>query len=132
MSDPIPPLRTLLWRGMRRRCPQCGQGLLFKHWSKLKLNSYCDVCGLRYLENQGDLWGFLLLADRVLFIIPLIVMFFLIPRDPHSVGTYLLGGGLLVVLICTFPHRIGMSLAFDYMIRRKSGDLSDQNSEMDK
>jgi hypothetical protein len=30
---------------------------------------------------------------------------------------------LLIVLVFTFPHRIGMSLAVDYMIRRKSSDL---------
>jgi len=66
MSDSIPKLSTLLWRGWRRKCPQCGQGALFRRW--ITLHDHCPVCGLKYLENQGDLWGYLLLVDRGLFI----------------------------------------------------------------
>src|SRR5689334_3309625 len=71
---PIPKLRTLLWRGWRKKCPQCGQGALYKRW--LTLHERCPVCGLQYLANQGDLFGALMFLDRVLFIIPLIVLFY--------------------------------------------------------
>ena len=64
----------MFWRGCRKKCPQCGQGALFRRW--ITLHDHCSVCGLKYLENQGDLWGYLLLIDRGLFILPLIVMIY--------------------------------------------------------
>ncbi|HKI70184.1 MAG TPA: hypothetical protein VKA67_11385, partial [Verrucomicrobiae bacterium] len=73
MNEPIPKLRTLLGRGCRKKCPQCGQGPLFIHWIKMHRN--CSKCGLHYLPDQGDLWGPLVFLDRLLFIIPIIVFF---------------------------------------------------------
>ena len=124
MSDAIPNWRTLLWRGCRKKCPQCGQGALFRRW--ITLHDYCSICGLKYLENQGDLWGYLLLIDRGLFILPLIVMIYFRLYNPYSVWFYLFGGALIFALIFTLPHRNGVCLAVDYLIRRKSGDLSDR------
>ena len=40
----------------------------------------------------------------------------------------LIGGGMLMLLVFTLPHRNGMSLAIDYLIRRKAGDLADDDS----
>jgi len=121
---PLPNLRTLLGRGCRKRCPQCGQGPLYQGW--IKLHEHCPVCGLRYLPDQGDLWGALLFFDRILFIVPVIAIFFLRQFDFHTTSLLLLGGSLVFVLIYTLPHRNGMSLALDYLLRRKGGDLSDE------
>ena len=54
-----------------QEAPQCGQGALFRRW--VTLHDYCPICGLVYLENQGDLWGYLLLIDRGFFILSLIL-----------------------------------------------------------
>jgi uncharacterized protein (DUF983 family) len=122
---PIPKLRTLLWRGCRKKCPQCGRGDLYQGW--IKLREQCSVCGLRYLPNQGDLWGPLLFFDRVLFIIPLIVVIYFRKFDSDLTTLLLVGGAMIFLLIYTLPHRNGMSLALDYLIRRKAGDLSDED-----
>ena len=123
MSDAIPNWKTLLSRGLRRKCPQCGSGDLFNRWFKLR--SHCSVCGLKFLENQGDLWGILLFADRVLFMVPLIAVV-LVTQSAKVIWPYFFGGALAIALILTFPHRMGISVAMEYHIRRKSGDLSDQ------
>ena len=112
MSAPIPKLKTLLWRGCRKKCPQCGQGALYQGWIKL--------------PNQGDLWGPLLFFDRVLFIIPLIVVIYFRQFNSDLIWLLLIGGVMVFLLICTLPQRNGMSLAIDYLIRRKAGDLSDE------
>ena len=39
---------------------------------------------------------------------------------------------LLYLLIFTMPNRNGVSLAFDYYMRRRSGDLVDQDPPTDK
>jgi uncharacterized protein (DUF983 family) len=126
MNEPIPKLRTVLGRGMRRRCPQCGQGKVFKGW--LKMHDRCDVCGLQYLSNQGDLWVYLVAVDRALFILPLIVMIYFRLYNPTSVWYYLFCAGLMVGFFYTLPHRNGMSLGVDYLIRRKHGDLMEKEA----
>lgn len=120
MNDPIPPLSTLLGRGLRQKCPQCGEGSLFKRWSKL--HDHCPVCGLKYLENQGDLWGYLLFVDRALFIFPLIVMIYFRLYVPNLMWFFVITGVLMFALVYTLPHRTGVSLALDYLVRRKSDE----------
>ncbi len=123
---PLPKLRTLLWRGCRKKCPQCGRGALYQGW--LKLHEHCDCCGLHYLPNQGDLWGPLLFLDRVLFIIPLIVVIYFRQFSAHWIWLLLGGGTMIFLLVFTLPYRNGVSLAIDYLIRRKVGDLSDEET----
>ena len=124
MNEPIPKLKTVLWRGMHRRCPQCGQGKVFKGW--LRLRERCDVCGLQLLNNQGDLWVYLVAVDRALFIFPLIIMIYFRLYNPYSMWYYVFSIGLLVGFLYTLPHRNGISLGVDYLIRRKHGDLSEK------
>jgi uncharacterized protein (DUF983 family) len=126
MEQPLPRTKTLLARGLRRRCPHCGQGHLFRHWFKLR--EQCSVCGLKFLENQGDLWGAILLADRVLFMVPIVVIFF-IGMGANSNWPYVLGGLLLATFILTFPHRMALSLALDYRIRLANTDLAEKSKE---
>jgi uncharacterized protein (DUF983 family) len=42
---------TALWRGIRRRCPRCGQGGLFTGFFTLR--SECPGCGLRFEPEEG-------------------------------------------------------------------------------
>src|SRR5690349_8442525 len=112
MPEDNPQLRTLLVRGLHRKCPRCGQGALFKKW--ITLHERCPVCDLQYLQNQGDLWGSLLLIDRALFIFPLIVVIYFGANNPNSVWFYGFVGLLIFALIYTLPHRNGMSVALEY------------------
>ncbi len=121
MNYPIPKLRTLLWRGWCKKCPQCGQGQLYKRW--LNVNERCAVCNLQFLPDQGDLWGPLIFLDRLIFIIPVIVLFFFNLWHPGPVLLIVFGVLMVFTLVFTMPNRNGVSLAVDYLIRRKSGDL---------
>lgn len=124
MNEPLLPLRTLLARGFRKKCPRCGKGALFCGWNRL--NDRCPVCDFKYLENEGDLWGYLLIVDRALFLFPIIVLLYFRLSNPNSGWFYLIGGTLVFLLVYTLPHRNGMNLALDYYFRRKWGDLSDR------
>ena len=46
------PLMTVLGRGAKRRCPNCGEGGLFK--SYLKLVSMCPSCGEKLGHIRAD------------------------------------------------------------------------------
>ena len=126
MNKPIPHLRTALCRGLRRRCPQCGEGRVFRGW--VKLHDHCSECGLQYLQDQGDLWAYLVAIDRALFIFPLIILIYFRLYIPSSFWLYVLAIGLLTGFIYTLPQRNGMALGLDYLVRRKWGDLSEDAS----
>lgn len=103
-----------LKRGLARHCPHCGRGPLFARW--FTLHERCSTCGLRFEQRPGDTWALWLIFDR-LFLGVLIILVFLIFRS----SSWLLAGaiGVLVVipLVWTMPHRMGVCLAFDYLSR---------------
>ena len=63
MGTSSTPMKTAVGRGLRKRCPQCGQGRLFTGWSQH--TDQCVVCGLVYERNRGDTWAFTILLDRL-------------------------------------------------------------------
>jgi uncharacterized protein (DUF983 family) len=116
-------LRVVIGRGLRRRCPHCGRGALFE--KGVTLHARCAWCGLHYLRNQGDPWAFLMITDRLFFLIPPIAALFFgwLPRDVPSL--LVLFGGLAVLFVATMPNRYGLCVALDYLTRRHWGDASD-------
>ena len=53
MSGPIAPTELPIGRGLRGRCPACGQGRLFQGF--LSLRPACEHCGLDYdFADAGD------------------------------------------------------------------------------
>ena len=118
-----PGYRLTLWFGWRRRCPHCGRGPLFERW--LTMRDRCAVCQLRFLPNQGDAWGFLLLIDRACFIFPVIVALYF---RLHAASLLLFSGfaaATLFLLIYTTPHRQGLCVALNYLTRVRWPDPSD-------
>ena len=55
-------ISTALRRGLRKRCPHCGEGRLFSGWSHLE---QCSMCGLVFGRNPGDTWAFTIIGDRL-------------------------------------------------------------------
>lgn len=123
---PIPDLKTLLSRGWHKKCPQCGQGRIYKGW--LSLHDHCSHCGLQFLANQGDLLGPLVFFDRVLFLIPFITIFYFGVWHPNQALMLFCGALMFGTLVFTTPNRNGISVAFDYYLRRRNGDLSGQGN----
>jgi uncharacterized protein (DUF983 family) len=50
-----PPLRSVLPRALRLRCPHCGEGGLFR--GILAVRSECDRCGLAFFRESGYFVG---------------------------------------------------------------------------
>ncbi|MHB1102560.1 MAG: DUF983 domain-containing protein [Devosia sp.] len=46
------PLLQAVWNGLRRRCPKCGEGKLFRAY--LKVNDHCPVCGEELRHHRAD------------------------------------------------------------------------------
>jgi uncharacterized protein (DUF983 family) len=116
----LPSLTSVIKRGIARRCPRCGQGKIFKRW--VTLHDNCSACGLQYLRDQGDLWGYLLFVDRAMFIFPLVVMFYFGWWNPNSIWYWTAIASLLAAMIYTIPHRNGISVGLEYFVRMRTED----------
>ncbi len=95
-------------------CPECGRDKLFLSWSKMK--DKCQNCGIWFIERQGDNWFFLLFVDRGLFIFPIIVGYYFGLQPIMLISLCIL---LLVIFMVATPFRLGLSLAFEYFLRKK-------------
>ncbi len=126
MNEPIPKLKTILWRGWRRRCPHCGEGKIYRGW--LAMHDHCPHCQFKLLADQGDLWAYLVVIDRAVFLFPLVVLIYFRLNNPSSWWFYVSSAAVLFALIYTFPHRNGVGLGCDYYFRRKWGDLAESKA----
>ncbi len=117
-----PPVRTVLSRGIRGKCPRCGEGDLFAKWVKTKLR--CDACDLRFQRDYGDIWLFTNFIDRVPIGLGIAALFFGFRVTNIWTGALFLG--LLVIpMAATVRHRQGLALALDYLWRVRINDPTD-------
>jgi uncharacterized protein (DUF983 family) len=114
-------ITTALRRGLRKRCPHCGEGRLFSGWSYLER---CATCGLVFAPNPGDTWAFTIIGDRLPIGAMIVLIYFGVLRS-HGV----LGLTMLVVLaglvIWTAPNRWGAGIALHYLSRLYWPDPAD-------
>ena len=106
-------VRTALLRGLRKRCPHCGEGPLCSGWSLL---DRCSVCGLNFAGNPGDTWAFIILGDRLPLGLMIVVIYFGVMRLHRGLGAALLAA-CVALLVWTTPNRWGVSIALHYLSR---------------
>jgi uncharacterized protein (DUF983 family) len=113
MSPGFKLVITALRRGLRKRCPHCGEGPLFRGWSQ---HERCSSCGLIYTPNPGDTWAFTIIGDRLpIGVIVLVIYFGLVRSHPVlGVTTMVVATALLV---WTAPNRWGVGIALHYLSR---------------
>ncbi len=104
---------TSLQRGLRKRCPHCGEGPLFSGWSHLER---CSVCGLIFARNPGDTWAFTIIGDRLPIGAMIVLIYFGVMRSHRLLGLAMLVL-LAVLLVWTSPNRWGASIALHYVSR---------------
>ena len=120
MSQDLAEFRTAIWRGFRRRCPRCGVGALFARW--FALEKHCSHCDLLYEEKPGDTWAFWLIGDRI-FLGILIIAIFLVFRSANWAVALVFLVATGVPLVWTMPHRMGVCVALDFLLRERFGNL---------
>src|SRR5437016_10637781 len=76
---------TALGRGLRKRCPHCGQGPLFRGWA-MHID-VCPMCHLVYERNPGDTWAFTIVGDRLPVAVAIVLVYFGTGRLTSLVGT---------------------------------------------
>lgn len=123
MSANRPPLRVVLGRGIRGRCPRCGEGALFQRW--IVTHERCSSCGLLLQRNYGDTWMFTNLMDRLPILFGVAALFFGFRAYNLVTGIVFLAI-MAVPMVATIRHRQGLALALDYLWRVHLPDPSDE------
>jgi uncharacterized protein (DUF983 family) len=106
-------IATALGRGLRKRCPHCGEGRLFSGWSFLES---CSVCGLVFARNPGDTWAFNIIGDRLPIAAMIVLIYFGVVRSHPVLGLTMLLA-FLALAIWTAPNRWGAAIALHYLSR---------------
>ena len=105
---------TAIGRGLRKRCPHCGDGPIFSGFAHHL--ERCSVCGLVYERNPGDTWAFTVIGDRLPIAAIIVLIYFGIGRSHPLIGF----GAIIVLgalLIWTAPNRWGAGIALHYLSR---------------
>lgn len=117
-----PPIGTVLGRGIRGRCPRCGEGPLFQRW--IKTYDRCSSCDLLLQRDYGDIWMFTNIMDRVPLFFGIIALFFGFRVTSFLSGVIFISL-LALPMIATVRHRQGLALALDYLWRKRINDPAD-------
>jgi uncharacterized protein (DUF983 family) len=117
------PVRLALRRGLKRRCPRCGEGRLFRRG--IKAYERCSACSLLYQPNRGDTWLFMIITDRIPILFGIAVVYFgFHPEGWAAITAFFLA--LSVPVVATIRERQGVALALDYLVRVYMRDPSDE------
>jgi uncharacterized protein (DUF983 family) len=110
----------LLWRAIRRHCPNCGRRNVFVSYFKLK--ERCPNCGMLLERGEGDyfLGAYalnLMGVEAILAAAFVVVMVVTWPNPPWNALQY--GGALLAVIvpIVCYPFTKTVWLALDLIFR---------------
>lgn len=111
-------LGTVLLRGLKRKCPSCGQGASFK--SYLKIVDTCSHCqtplGL-YPCDDGPAYVTMILVGH-LVIAPLLMMSFFWTYPPEIIiPTMLFSIGLMTLIILPFVKGMFLNLLWHLGIK---------------
>jgi uncharacterized protein (DUF983 family) len=117
------PIVKTLSNGLRRRCPRCGDGPLFRRG--IQTYDRCSSCDLLFERNYGDTWIFTIITDRIPIFAGIVILYFGW-RATHWMAATAFFVAMAVPLIATVSHRQGLALALDYLSRLKFPDPSDE------
>jgi uncharacterized protein (DUF983 family) len=116
-----PRWATMVKRGLRKHCPRCGAGHLFRTW--WRMDERCPSCGLRFEREEGYFTGVMLLNMSVvlacLFLVTMGYMLALGANEGLSVWWPIaIGGAVAIVLpILLYPFARTTWFAIDLAMR---------------
>src|SRR2546427_13047957 len=108
--------RRIFWRGLRRRCPRCGVGRIFRRWWTYTEYKRCPACGHAY-DPHGESLAFMYLSTAFLTGVMFIVLLTIPPRDLTSYRIGLVTAALALYGV-TMPLRKALAIALNYFNHR--------------
>ena len=118
----LPPIQT----GLAGRCPDCGEGRLFK--SMLAYRDNCAACDADFTnEDAGDGPAVFVIFIVGIFIVPMALGFHMI-LDPPMAVTFILWS-LIIIAACLWLLRLMRGVMFNIAWQRNAREVRIQYFE---
>ncbi len=113
-------LARIVWRTLRLRCPNCGEGRVLR-WSGTVLPR-CSVCTFRFERSDesyfsGAVFFGLLLGELIFAVSLLIVVWSMWPAVPWDLIKPVMTVGMIVVMVLMIPFSKLVWLGVDVAVR---------------
>jgi uncharacterized protein (DUF983 family) len=121
MAEFVHPLVPSVMRGLKGRCPNCGEGELF--WRYLKVQGRCPKCDhdlARYPADDGPAYVTILLIGH-LVVAPLL-FFPIIWRAPAYLSLPIILSALAVITLAALPRIKGGWIGLMYALGVRQQD----------
>jgi len=115
-GEPLRTLKPAIWRGWRRRCPNCGTGPLLH--SYLKVCDNCTVCGEElhhHRADDGPAYLTILIVGHI--VTPLILIVFETLRPEPMVLASVFAVGTVALSLYLLPRLKGVVVGFQWAKR---------------
>ena len=114
-----PAFRAAIGRGLRLRCPRCGDGRLYR--KTYRMNRACPVCGLGYYRESGYYVGAMMINYGITAFLVLVAYLLsrLMPVMWHASPEWKIPvwmAAAIVISLLLVPVTRGLWLAFDYWV----------------
>lgn len=122
----MPPVGVAgaLVRGLRKRCPRCGDRAIFKSW--FQLSDRCPRCDLRFEKEEGGFLGAMTLtyalAMAVWVVMLIVVLIATVPDVPVAPLIVASVAIMVAVPLLTYPSMKGAWAAIEYLVARSQPD----------
>jgi uncharacterized protein (DUF983 family) len=107
-------------RGLRKRCPRCGERAIFRSW--LQLRDRCPRCDLRFEKEEGGFLGAMTLTYALAMAIWLAMLVAVliatvpdVPVPPLIVASVAI---MVAVPLLAYPNMKGVWAAIEYLVER--------------
>ncbi len=115
-ADDDRPMKTAMLRGLRRRCPHCGEALMFEGY--LKVMDHCPVCSEElhhHRADDGPAYLTILIVAHILGFVMHLMWVHLRP-DPLVMAS-VLAVGAVVLSLYLLPRLKGMIVGIQWARR---------------
>jgi uncharacterized protein (DUF983 family) len=110
------PLRTALWRGWRRRCPNCGAGALMRGY--LTAHDHCSVCNEPFHHHRADdgpAYATVLIVGHLM--VPILLASFVRFRPDPLILAAIFSVATVALSLFLLPRLKGMLIAMQWAKR---------------
>jgi|SRR5687767_8742073 len=111
---------TPVWRALRLRCPNCGQGKMFRRW--LLAIPVCTSCGFHFNRGEDDYYiGAytinLIIAELIVVAAFVSAAVYTWPDVPWEKLPWMLLPGAILAPLITYPFSKSLWLGVDLLFR---------------
>jgi uncharacterized protein (DUF983 family) len=128
MSDAVSPTPLPIARGLRGRCPRCGEGRLFQGF--LTLRPRCDHCGLDFaFADAGDGPAVFVILIGGFIVVFAAMVTEILYQPPYWLHAALWLPLILIVTLAPLRPIKGLLIALQYHHKAAEGRLVERRSD---